>query len=66
MTIGRRRDAWQRAARLVSAWTGEPAAEIMPDFGDEPQTKRLDVLPYDEKLRTEIVSHFQAGGAWSG
>lgn len=66
MAVGRRRDAWERAARIIQAWSGEPIAEIMPDFGDDRPTQRGDVLPYNEALRAEIVKHYESGGNWSG
>lgn len=62
MAVGRKRDEWERAARLVSAWTGETVAEIMPDFGDGQSVRQSDVLPYNPALRDEIVKNW----TWSG
>ena len=58
MTIGKRRDAWERTARLVVAWTGESWTDVMPSFGEQ-QPKRQDVLPYNEALRAEIVRQYE-------
>jgi len=59
MTIGRRRDAWERAAKLISAWTGEPIHEIMPNFGGDAADSRSEILPYNENVRAAIVKEYE-------